>query len=171
MQTETVLGQCAGIVSSVGTGGQILKGAGRRKSLAPPPGPRWIPEAPPPSSRSHAQLLQDGSVPLPHQALCLLLPTFFPSFRVSRGASSPDPWMELARGFFVPHCPCTCFFRRSLPVQWTGLFPTDWRFPGLVLGTGRAASLQSPHSPKDVQRLSQPQHPLGSRDHPQSQGP
>lgn len=48
MQTETVLGQCAGIVSSVGTGGQILKGAGRRKSLAPPPGPRWIPEAPPP---------------------------------------------------------------------------------------------------------------------------
>lgn len=126
---------------------------------------------PAPSSRSHAQLLQDGSVPLPHQALCLLLPTFFPSFRVSRGASSPDPWMELARGFFVPHCPCTCFFRRSLPVQWTGLFPTDWRFPGLVLGTGRAASLQSPHSPKDVQRLSQPQHPLGSRDHPQSQGP
>lgn len=30
-------------------------------------------------------------------------------------------------------------------------------------GTGRAASLQSPHSPKDVQRLSHPQHPLGSR--------
>lgn len=101
-----------------------------------------------------------------HSACCSLL-----SFRVSGGAGSPAPWMELARGFSVPAVPASASFTGFCRFSGRGCFPLTgdslawcWEQVGLLLF--------SPHAPpKMYEGLLTHSTPWGSRGHPLSQGP
>lgn len=157
---ETVPGECTG------AGGQNLRG--KRKGLAPPTSPVWVPEAPPlPCPGAMPSSPQGASVPPPHQAICLPFPSLFLPIRLSQGVTSPDPWMELAWGRFAPTVPAPASFPGLC--RSTGCFPLSgdslarcWRAWAKV----RLLLFRPPHTPKTYKGLLSHSTALGSRDHP-----
>lgn len=146
-------------------------GWAERKSLAPPPGPRWIPEAPPLRPGATPSCCRTAQCPyLTRRSACcsLLSSLLFESVEVLAPLIHGWNWLVAS---LCPTVPAPASFPGLCHFSGRGCFPLTgdslawcWEQVGLLLF--------SPHTPPKMYKgFLTHSTPWGSRDHPLSQGP